>query len=80
MAEVDHPDAYQRLPVLSDNEPTATVGLRNPVDGVPCGFIPEAQLFAATVAVRQYICFSRDVASSARRVPISAIISGWLRG
>ena len=56
-------DAFQQLPVTTNDELAAAATLKRPVDGEWYGFIPHTQLFGSTAAVLHYNCLSRVIAS-----------------
>ena len=67
-----HEDAYEHLPFKKEDELAAAVTLKNPTfhgaGGPRRGFIHGTQLFGSAAAVLHYTCFSRALASLARRI------------
>ena len=54
MAKADHADAHKLPPPWEKDELAAVVTLKNPSDGLRCGFAPTTQRLGSAAAVLQY--------------------------
>ena len=60
--KADHKAAYKNLPLNPAQSDTCIATIRNPPDGLRCGFRPRSLPFGAVAAVLHYNCFSRFIA------------------
>ena len=68
LSKVDQKSAYKNLPLNPDQSAACIATLRNPSDGLLCGFHPRTLLFGAVAAVLHYNCFSLILAVSANLI------------
>ena len=70
VAEAEPSDAYNQLPLKSEDERAAVVTPRDPFGGGFPRFAQRAHLFGSTAAGSYYNCFAKIKAFLARRIPM----------